>query len=203
MCILTSVLLWYFSPAGDEIIFNYLAFSTENLLQGKVWTLITALFIHSDVLHLGGNMFVLFIFGNTLEDELGRNRVATAFFIGGITSFLLSSYFYSSETFLLGASGAIFTLTALVMLVKPLRFSFFFFMPQGLVALIYFVYNVAAVYFKVQSDVAYVAHVIGFLVGIPLGIGWSKEWIKNFLITIGLLILYYIIQYIFVIFLIQ
>ena len=67
-------------------------------------------------------------------------------------------------------------------------------MPQGLVAVVYFVYNVAAVYLGVQSDVAYISHVIGFLIGIPFGIAWSKNWKRNLLITFGLLLLYYLLQ---------
>jgi membrane associated rhomboid family serine protease len=77
------------------------------------------------------------------------------------------------------------------MLVKPLKFSFSFFMPLGLVAIIYFLYNMAAIYFEIQSNVSFISHVIGFIVGIPFGISWSKDWVRHLLITICLLILYY------------
>jgi len=194
VCILSSILAWLLSPIEYEFLFNNLVFSTDNILQGKIWTPITALFIHYDGLHLVSNIFFLFIFGNTLEEELGKNKILLAFFIGGITAFLLSSFFYDSRTAMLGASGAIFALTSIVMLVKPLKFSFSLFMPLGLVAIIYFLYNVAAIYFELQSNVSFVSHVIGFIVGIPFGISWSKDWIKHLLITIGLLILYYGLQ---------
>jgi len=108
-------------------------------------------------------------------------------------AFLIGIFFYDPSTYLTGASAAIFTLTALVMLVKPLKFSFIFLMPQGLVAVIYFVYNVLAVYSGVQSNVAYISHVIGFLVGIPFGAAWSKNFVKNFLIAMGLFLIYLII----------
>jgi membrane associated rhomboid family serine protease len=193
-CILSSILAWLFSPIEYEFIFNYLIFSTENILQGRIWTLVTALFVHYDWLHLGSNMLFLFIFGNTLEEELGKNKIFLAFFFGGIMSFLLSSFFYDSRTAMLGASGAIFTLTSIVMLVKPLKFSFSFFMPLGLVAIIYFLYNMAAIYFEIQSNVSFMSHVIGFIVGIPFGISWSKDWVRHLLITICLLILYYGLQ---------
>jgi membrane associated rhomboid family serine protease len=108
-------------------------------------------------------------------------------------AFLIGIFFYDPSTYLTGASAAIFTLTALVMLVKPLKFSFIFLMPQGLVAVIYFVYNVLAVYSGVQSNIAYISHVIGFLVGIPFGAAWSKNFVKNFLIAMGLFLIYLII----------
>jgi len=67
-------------------------------------------------------------------------------------------------------------------------------MPQGLVAILYFIYNIAAVYFEVQGNVAFISHIIGFAIGIPFGIVWSKDWKRNLLITFGLLVLLYILQ---------
>jgi membrane associated rhomboid family serine protease len=113
-----------------------------------------------------------------------------AFFAGGILSLSLGIFFYNPNALLVGASAAIFTMTAVVMLVKPLKFSFIFFMPLGLVALIYIIYNVVAVETGVEGNVAYISHIIGFAVGIPLGVLWSKNLVKNLLITLGLLILY-------------
>ncbi|NIP66967.1 rhomboid family intramembrane serine protease [Candidatus Bathyarchaeota archaeon] len=187
LCILTSALTWYW---GSDVLFGYLAFSGQNLLEGRVWTLVTALFLHGDVGHLVGNMLFLFVFGNTLENELQANRTLLAFFLGGIVAFLLTPLFYTPATYAIGASAAIFTLTAVVMLVKPLKFSFLFLMPQGLVAIIYFLYNVVAVQLGTTGNIAYTSHIIGFLIGIPLGMAWSREWAKNLLITIGLLLLY-------------
>jgi len=194
LCILSSVFFWFISPEEFGIVFNYFVFSGDNLLQGKVWTPVTALFLHADLLHLAGNMLFLFVFGNTLEEEIGPKRTLAAFFSGGILSFLFSLFFYAPQTPMIGASAAIFTLTSIVMLVKPLRFSIFFLMPQGLVAILYFMYNVVAVYYGSQGNVAFISHIIGFIVGIPMGIGWSREWKKNLFITFGLLLLFYILQ---------
>jgi membrane associated rhomboid family serine protease len=67
-------------------------------------------------------------------------------------------------------------------------------MPQGLIAILYFMYNIAAVYFEVQGNVAFISHIIGFILGIPLGIAWSRNWKRNLGITVVLLILFYILQ---------
>jgi len=187
-CFIVSATFWLADP--NELSAKYLAFSTTNLLNGRVWTLITALFLHADIFHLAGNMIFLYAFGNVLEKEVGPGKTFLAFFAGGIISLLLGVFLYNPNVYLVGASAAIFTLTAVVMLVKPLKFSFIFFMPLGLVALIYVVYNVIAVQTGAEGNVAYFSHVIGFAVGIPLGIMWSKNLFKNLLITLGLLILY-------------
>lgn len=154
----------------------------------------TSLFVHADVMHLAGNMLFLYAFGNTLEREAGAGKTMLAFFVGGVLSLLLGVFFYASAVYLVGASAAIFTLTAAVMLVKPLKFSFIFFMPLGLVALVYVIYNVIAVYTGVEGNVAYVSHVIGFAVGLPLGATWTKNLMRNLLIALGLLFLYVIVS---------
>jgi membrane associated rhomboid family serine protease len=189
-CILFSLISWLSNP---DFIFQYLAFSGNNLLMGKVWTLITSLLLHGDILHLAGNMLFLYVFGNTMEEELGATKTLGTFFFGGIVSFLLSLLFYDPATPLIGASAAIFTLSAIIMLIKPLKFSILFFMPQGLVAILYFVYNAIAVYSDAGGNVAYIAHLIGFAVGIPFGMAWSKNWLKNLLISIALLIVFLIV----------
>ena len=189
-CILVSLVSWLSNP---DVVLEYLAFSGDNLLKGRAWTLITSLFLHADLLHLAGNMLFLYVFGKTMEEDLGATKTLGTFFFGGIVSFLLSLLFYNPTTPLIGASAAIFTLSAIVMLIKPLKFSILFFMPQGLVAILYFAYNVIAVYYGDRGNVAYIAHVIGFAVGIPFGLAWSKNWLKNLLITIALLVVFLIV----------
>ena len=108
-----------------------------------------------------------------MEEDLGANRTLGAFFVGGIVSFLLSLLFYGAATPLIGASAAIFTLSAIVMLIKPLKFSILFVMPQGLVAIPYFVYNAVTVYYGAEGNVAYIAHIIGFAHALS---GFSLAW---------------------------
>jgi membrane associated rhomboid family serine protease len=107
----------------------------------------------------------------------------------------LSIPFIAPDATFVGASAAIFTLTAVVMLLKPLRFSLLLLMPVGLVAVLYFLYNALAVYYNLQSNVAYVSHIIGFAIGLPLGIAWSPTWKKNLLISFALLIPYFVLLY--------
>jgi len=188
-CILISLLFWLSNP---DLFLEYLAFSGDNMLKGRVWTLVTSLFLHADILHLAGNMLFLYAFGNTIEEEQGATKTLGAFFIGGIVTFPLSLLFYDAATPLIGASAAIFTLAAIVMLTKPLKFSILL-LPQGLIAILYFVYNAVAVYSGAEGNVAYIAHLIGFAIGVPFGLAWSKNWLKNLLITIALFVIYLIV----------
>jgi membrane associated rhomboid family serine protease len=196
LCIAASLYGWYISEQNPSIVENYLAFSARNMMEGRVWTILTAIFLHANWIHLLGNMVFLYVFGNTLESISNSKRMLIAFFVGGLLSFPLSVPFFPIDTSFIGASAAIFTLTAVVMLMKPLRFSWLLLMPVGLVAVLYFLYNSLAVYYHLQSDVAYVSHIIGFLLGIPFGVAWSERWKRNLLISLWLLIVYYVLVFI-------
>ncbi len=192
ICILVTIYSWTLDPTNVE---RYLVFSLKNLQEGRVWTLVTAIFVHAGVIHLLGNMIFLYVFGNTLESVRDSKSMLIAFFLGGVLSFPLSLPFFPPAATFVGASAAIFTLTAVVMLLKPLRWSWLLLMPVGLVAVLYFLYNGLAVYYHLQGDVAYVSHIIGFSLGLPLGVAWSPAWKKNLLISIGLLVVYFVLLY--------
>jgi len=199
ICTLVSLFYWYdvYSNFAKE----YLVYSGNRLAQGALWTLVTSLFIHFDPIHLIGNMIFLYVFGRVVEEDAGAKLTMTAFLVGGVGSLIISSFYYGFNVSMIGASGAIFTLSAAAMLIKPLKSSWlFFFMPLGLVAILYFIFNVFAVSMNLGGNVGYMAHVTGFLLGIPFGIMWSKgEWVKNLSLTILLLIAFitmiYLIQF--------
>ena len=191
LCIIVSLLLW---GPGSRLA-PLLSFSTANLLSWRIWTPVTTLFVHASLLHLLGNMLFLYVFGNTLENTVGSRKLLTAFFTGGVVAVILSIPFYPAEVSLVGSSAAIFTLTAIVMLVKPLKFSWLFLLPQGLVSVVYFLYNAFAVYYGISGGVAYISHIIGFLVGFPFGIAWSPRWLRNLAVTFILLVVYVAILY--------
>jgi len=135
-------------------------------------------------------MIFLYVFGTAFEEEAGGKVTTIAFFAGGVSSFLASSFYYGFAVAMIGASAAIFTLAAAAMLVKPLKLSIFFlFVPLGLVAVLYLIFNILAVILDLGGNVGYVAHVTGFIIGVPFGIAFSKgRWVKNLGITILLFI---------------
>lgn len=80
------------------------------ITEFEPWRMITAGFIHSSFLHVGLNMYSLYIFGSALEPALGKLRFATVYFLailGGSVGVLLLD---SPDSMVLGASGGIFGL---------------------------------------------------------------------------------------------
>jgi membrane associated rhomboid family serine protease len=77
--------------------------------QPSVWfTIITAMFMHGSLLHIGGNMLFLWIFGNNVEDSMGRWKFALFYLLGGIAATAVQ-YIQDTNAVVpnLGASGAI------------------------------------------------------------------------------------------------
>jgi len=71
-------------------------------------TLITSQFLHGGLLHLGGNMLFLWIFGNNVEDKLGHVKYLIFYLSCGILAALTQWYFSQTSGIpSLGASGAI------------------------------------------------------------------------------------------------
>ena len=79
------------------------------LLQaGEVWRLVTAAFLHANLIHLALNMYSLYIVGSQIETFLGKVKFLIIYFISAIAGCLLSAVSSGSPS--VGASGAIFGL---------------------------------------------------------------------------------------------
>src|SRR5207248_7059398 len=76
---------------------------------GITWTtLITSMFLHGGLLHIGSNMLYLFIFGDNVEDRLGHVQFLIFYFVCGIVAGLTHiAVNADSTTPSIGASGAI------------------------------------------------------------------------------------------------
>src|SRR5207245_5258266 len=83
-------------------------------------TLITSLFLHANLLHVGGNMLFLWIFGNNVEDRIGEIKFVIIYFASGIAGSLLQIFIDPTSTLpMLGASGAISGILAAYVLYFP------------------------------------------------------------------------------------
>lgn len=167
-------------------------------LQGRWWTLFTTIFVHGNWAHLGGNMFFLYFFGRALERMVGSALYTFIYIVGGVLSLYVSSRFYPAHEYVVGASGAISTVIATLMLFNPWRLSFFLTfipMPLGVAGFTYLLLNLASTLHKnqgaVAQHVAYEVHIAGFLIGLVMGMLFSPNWRKNLIICIVLFIVFY------------
>jgi membrane associated rhomboid family serine protease len=74
----------------------------------KMFAFFSSMFLHGGWLHLIGNMWTLWIFGDNVEDRLGRTRYVTLYLAGGIAAALMHIFTNpDSQVPTIGASGAI------------------------------------------------------------------------------------------------
>jgi membrane associated rhomboid family serine protease len=75
---------------------------------GDVMDILTSMFMHAGLAHIGGNMLYLWIFGDNVEDQVGHGRYLSFYLVGGLVAdlahFLIDPY---SPIPTVGASGAI------------------------------------------------------------------------------------------------
>jgi membrane associated rhomboid family serine protease len=152
--------------------------------QPSTWiTPFTAMFMHGGLLHLGGNMLFLWIFGNNVEDSMGRLRFIVFYLLGGLAAMALQVAVGPDSTVpTLGASGAIAAVLGGYAVLFPrarvltMIFIVFFFtlieIPALFVLGFWFVQQVLFGAFDLSNPtgggggVAYFAHIGGFAFGL-------------------------------------
>lgn len=82
------------------------------VLSGEYYRLVSALFIHLDIIHLLFNMYALYLYGGYMADGYGGGAFLKAFFVTGIGSSLGVLWFGGVNVLTAGASGAIFGIVA-------------------------------------------------------------------------------------------
>ena len=152
--------------------------------QAPTWlTILTSMFMRGGLLHIGGNMLFLWIFGNNIEDSMGRARFIVFYLLGGLAAVLAQTVIEPNAAVpTIGASGAVAAVLGGYALLYPrarvvtLLFIIIFFTIIELPALL-----VLGGWFLLQAlngasdlatpaggggGVAYFAHIGGFLFGL-------------------------------------
>ena len=140
--------------------------------------LITHQFLHGGVMHLLGNIVFLILTGFAVEAALGSLRFLGFYLLSGIGGGLLYALLETSSITLVGASGAISGVMAMYVVLfqmRKIQFFYWFFIFIGYVraaAIIMLPFYLGYEIYKYLSDqgsnVAYTAHIGGFLVGAVL-----------------------------------
>ena len=150
-----------------------------------ILTLFTSMFMHGGILHLGGNMLFLWVFGNNVEDSMGRVRFIVFYLLGGLAA-LAGQIAVGPDGVVptIGASGAVAAVLGGYILLYPraqvltLVFIVFFFtiiaLPAFLVLGLWFLLQIAYGAADLTAPtgdgggIAYFAHIGGFAFGLLL-----------------------------------
>jgi membrane associated rhomboid family serine protease len=151
------------------------------------WTVFTYMFVHYDFFHILFNMFTLYFFGNFVISLIGDTGFLVTYFVGGIMgalmflllSYLPMDYFQGTRySVVIGASGAVYALGGLLMVMRPntrvMTFPIPIPMPLWVAILIGFLLV------SFNPGVAWQAHLGGVLYGAAVGyyyrIRESRRW---------------------------
>ena len=147
--------------------------------NGTYYMFLTSIFLHGGLLHLGGNMLYLYIFGDNLEDMCGHLGYFAFYVVCGVfASLLFMVTAWGSSQPAIGASGAISGVLGGYILLFPrvrvwtaIPIGFFVrvvHVPAYVMIGLWFVYQFLLALMEAETGVAYWAHIGGFLAGLAL-----------------------------------
>ena len=148
--------------------------------QLYLWQFVSYAFLHGGLMHILGNMFFLYLFGNNVNDKLGHVGYLCFYLAGAVLSGL--GHTYMSGTSVVGASGAVAAVTGAYLVLFPqtlitVIYWFFFIGTMELPALYFIAFkliiwdNMIEPRFAPPMAVAYAAHLAGYTVGIIVTVG--------------------------------
>jgi len=185
---------------AEEIFRNYgtvPSIVTKGLIDknyGVVSSIFSSTFLHAGILHIGGNMLFLYIFGDNIEYKFGRGKyLALYLFWGLVAGFVHIFSDPSSSAPAIGASGAIsgvlgaylvifpnakvLTLLLFGFFIRTIRISVKWYLP------FWFIFQnvLPALVHSSGSGVAFFAHIGGFLIGMLSGFLYRKTHGSEFM----------------------
>ncbi|UCH92958.1 MAG: rhomboid family intramembrane serine protease [Candidatus Aminicenantes bacterium] len=162
-------------PLGKDLFDQPVYFKERDI--NPFLSLLISIFMHGSLWHLLGNMLFLWIFGNNIEDYLGKMRFIFFYLGCGLGASLIHILFhFNSLSPVIGASGAVSGVMGAYLILFPdakvrtLVFLFIFItfvdIPAYVFLIVWFIFQFF--YAGSQSGIAWLAHVGGFVLGILL-----------------------------------
>ena len=150
-------------PVGAVYLVNGQPGFVEGVADGAVWQLLTAMFTHVQLWHIGFNMLALYFLGPHLESVLGRARFLALYLLSGLVGSATVYWLAGEASVTVGASGAIFGLMAALLIVAVKGRGD----VQGLLTLV--AINVAITIFG-RGFISWQGHLGGFVGGLLLAL---------------------------------
>jgi membrane associated rhomboid family serine protease len=184
------VSLFFRNQIITELGFRPIYLSLE--LFPNIYTLFTSMFVHSDFLHILGNMFVFFFMGIAFEQRIGPKKFLLIYLITGVCGALTHSLLNTGSMVpLVGASGAIFGILGAFAyayprdeIVMPVPIGIMFIMRIKVIyaTIIFAIFETVIVMLSVSDNTAHFAHLGGLASGVLLAavlIGKREEKTKH------------------------
>ena len=168
-------------PQVDEVLIGYGALYNVLSPNFYSWQVVTYMFLHGSFSHLFFNMFALWMFGRTLEYDLGSKRFLTYYMVCGIGAGLIQMLvclLTGSDVQTVGASGAVFGILLSFGMLHPNNVIMLVFPPIPLKAKWFvIIYGALELMYGVRGgdSIAHFAHLGGMLWGFLLLRYWKNK----------------------------
>jgi membrane associated rhomboid family serine protease len=150
-------------PVGAVYLVNGEPQFVDGIADGAVWQVLTSMFTHVELWHIGFNMLALYMLGPQLEAMLGRVRFLALYLLAGLVGSATVYWLAAERSVTVGASGALFGLMAALLVVAvKVRGD-----VQGLLTLV--AINVAITIFG-RGFISWQGHLGGFVGGLLLAL---------------------------------
>lgn len=184
--ILVYAWLWMAGSEGESLVYQFAlipAHFTSGLNLEDVADLFTGMFMHAGLAHLGGNMLYLWIFGDNIEDVMGKGKYLIFYLVGGVVASLAHIFTNpGSQIPTVGASGAIAAVLGAYLVLFPtsrvltfIPLGFFMrltLVPASIVLGLWFILQLFSGLLSMGGPdvggVAFWAHIGGFVAGVVL-----------------------------------
>lgn len=159
----------------DGFVSRNIVLSLQNVKELRLWTFITSMFMHGSLIHIFANMISLLFLGSFVERLIGKKRFFYFYMISGLFAgilFILTELLFPSGLGAVGASGAIFGVAGLMMVLTPNLPLYVMFIPipikakyavPGLLVVLWLLSITAGI------NIGNTAHLGGLLVGLAYG----------------------------------
>jgi membrane associated rhomboid family serine protease len=150
-------------PVGAVYLVNGQPEFVDGIADGAYWQLVTSMFTHVEIWHIGFNMLALYVLGPQLELVLGRARFLALYLLSGLVGSATVYWLAAESSVTVGASGSLFGLMAALLVVAvKVRGD-----VQGLLTLV--AINVAITIFG-RGFISWQGHLGGFVGGLLLAL---------------------------------
>lgn len=172
----TSVLSGSFIATSDSVLTQYGQYN-RYVLDGQYWQLLTSVFVHVDITHIGLNMLFLLIFGFRAEELFTTEEYFSVYMLSGLAGSILTLFLMPVYTVSAGASGAIFGMYGASIIYMRKTFG------QSIIGAL--MYSFLFLMLSSGEGVNNIAHFGGLVVGLIVGYVLAKSrrdtfWTEEF-----------------------
>ena len=192
--VLVFIWMWLAGSGQEALVYQFALIPANflaNINAANVTDIFTSMFMHGGLAHLAGNMLYLWIFGDNVEDRLGRFGYLVFYLVGGVIASLTHVLTNpGSQIPTVGASGAIAAVLGAYLVMFPqsrvvtfIPLGFFMrltLLPASIVLGLWFVLQLFSGFLSLGGPdvggVAFWAHIGGFVSGVVLGLLFGKRF---------------------------